>query len=167
MALRTSYSDANLVVDEPLDVTYTKREISGSWGYTSLNVSGTYNRMTEIHRYAKKRFRYVGMTFAAATACRDELKDKFTRTFRACLWNGDAMGGAWYMIDVAGTMPFAEVGLTENDDGSYDVSVSVSEDDVQYSKVGEAFSTRSKFAWERTRRTYGSDGHGNEDETEP
>lgn len=164
MALKTSYSDANIIVEEPLKVTYSTQVISGSWGYTSANVSGYYTRMRENHRYATKRFRYVGMTHSAALACRDDLIEMFTRDFKTSIWNGDAMGGEWIEI-TGGTMCMADVSPEENEDGSYDVLVNVSEDDTKYTKVEVPFYPSVAFATERL-RTYGSDGHGIEDEVE-
>lgn len=164
MALKTDYSDANIIVEEPLKVTYSTQIISGSWGYTSGNVSGSYTRMRENHRYATKRFRYVGMTHSAALACRDALIEKFTRDFKMSYWNGDAMGGEWLSM-TGGTMVMADVSPEENEDGSYDVLVNVNEDDTKYTKVEVPFYPAIAFATERL-RTYGSDGHGTEDEVE-
>lgn len=164
MALKTSYSDANIIVEEPLKVTYSTQIISGSWGYTSGNVSGSYTRMRENHRYATKRFRYVGMTYAAALVCRDALIEKFTRDFKMSYWNGDAMGGEWLSMP-GGSMVMADVSPEENEDGSYDVLVNVNEDDTKYTKVEVPFYPAIAFATERL-RAYGSDGHGTEDEVE-
>ena len=165
MSLKTSHSDENLVVEEPLKVTYSTHVISGSWGYTSANVSGYYTRMRENHRYATKRFRYVGMTYAAALTCRDAMIENFTRTFQMSVWNGDVMGGQWQRM-TGGTMCLADVSPNENEDGSYDVIVNVNEDDVAYSTVETPFYPNVAFATERL-RTYGSNSHGTEDETEP
>ena len=164
MALKTDYSDANIIVEEPLKVTYSTQIISGSWGWTSANVRGSYNRMRENHRYATKRFRYVGMTHAAALTCRNALIAKFTRDFMTSIWNGDAMGGEWLTM-TGGTMVMADVTPEENEDGSYDVLVNVNEDDTKYTKVEFPFYPNVAFATERL-RTYGSDGHGTEDEVE-
>ena len=66
MSLRTTDRDENIVVEEPLNVSYPTTLISGSWGYGSANVSGSYAWMREYHRYATKRYRYVGKTYKAA-----------------------------------------------------------------------------------------------------
>ena len=164
MALKTSYSDENIIVEEPLKVTYSTQIISGSWGWTSANMSGYYTRMRENHRYATKRFRYVGMTHAAALTCRDELIEKFTRNFNMSIWNGDVTDGEWVSMN-GGAMCMADVSPEENGDGSYDVIVNVNEDDTKYSRVETPFYPNVAFATERL-RTYGSDGHGTEDEVE-
>lgn len=164
MALKTDYSDANIIVEEPLNVTYSTQIISGSWGWTSGNVSGSYTRMRENHRHATKRFRYVGMTHSAALACRDALITKFTRDFKTPVWNGDAMGGEWFEM-TGSRMCMADVSPQENEDGSYDVLVRVDEDDTKYSFVEIPFYPVIAFSYERG-RAYGSDGHGTEDETE-
>ena len=164
MALKTSYSDENIIVEEPLKVTYSTQIISGSWGWTSANMSGSYTRMRENHRYATKRFRYVGMTHAAALTCRDELIEKFTRNFNMSIWNGDVTDGEWVSMN-GGAMVMADGSPEENEDGSYDVIVNVNEDDTKYSRVETPFYPAIAFATERL-RTYGSDGHGTEDEVE-
>ena len=164
MALKTSYSDANIIVEEPLKVTYSTQIISGSWGWTSANMSGSYTRMRENHRYTTKRFRYVGMTHAAALTCRDELIEKFTRNFNMSIWNGDVTDGEWVSMN-GGAMVMADVSPEENEDGSYDVLVNVNEDDTKYSRVETPFYPNVAFATERL-RTYGSDGHGTVDEVE-
>ena len=164
MALKTSYSDENIIVEEPLKVTYSTQIISGSWGWTSANMSGSYTRMRENHRYATKRFRYVGMTHAAALTCRDELIEKFTRNFNMSIWNGDVTDGEWVSMN-GGAMVMADVSPEENEDGSYDVLVNVNEDDTKYSRVETPFYPNVAFATERL-RTYGSDGHGTGDEVE-
>ena len=164
MALKTSYSDKNIIVEEPLKVTYSTQIISGSWGWTSANVSGSYTRMRENHRYATKRFRYVGMTHAAALTCRGELIEKFTRNFNMSIWNGDVTDGEWVSMN-GGAMVMADGSPEENEEGSYDVIVNVNEDDTKYSIVETPFYPAISFSTERL-RTYGSDGHGTEDEVE-
>lgn len=165
MALRTSYGDGNIIVEVPLDVIYTTQIIVGSWSYTTaLGGAGYYYRMRESHRYATKRFRYVGMTFGAAKSCRDELKLIFTRSFHTQVWNGAT--AQWNNVPTANSVCMASVELEENEDGSYDVVVNVKEDDMKYGMENESFDPSRVFAVERL-RTYGSDGHGNEDETEP
>lgn len=150
MSLRTTYSDDNLVIDSGLTVTYSKSLISGNWGYTSANVSGYYNYMWELRRVAKQSFRYVGMTQAAAYACRDAMVAKYTRDFRISIWDSTSMGGGWH-DEGAGSMPMAEVAPSHNDDGSYDVIVNVNEDDKRMRKVGDPIYFPSAFAYERQR----------------
>ena len=164
MALKTSYSDANVVVEEALTVTYSQSVVQGSWGYTSANVSGSYSTMRELHRYARKSFRYVGMTLAAAKACRNEMVGKFTRTFNTSYWNADVMGGAWNE-DEGGTIPMADVSLVHDDGDAWSVHVRVNEDDVRYRKVQEVYDYATVFAAERL-RGYGTDGVGTADEQE-
>lgn len=164
MSLRTTYSDENLVVEEPLSVSYSNTLISGSWGYTSLNVSGSYAWMREYHRYATKRFRYVGMTCDAAISCREELRRKFTRTILMHVWDGGSMDGSWNLIS-GGETCLADIRVEYDSADAYNVSVTFNEDDVRYSKPDQVLNYASLFYNERP-RTYGSDAHGVEDETE-
>lgn len=165
MSLRTTYSDENIVVEEPLSVSYTNTLISGSWGYGSLNVSGSYAWMREYHRYATKRFRYVGMTYEAAITCRDALRKQFTRQIMMHVWNGGSIDGNWDLIS-AGETCLADIRVEYDSADAYNVSVTFNEDDVRYSKPDESLSYDSLFDHER-RRTYGSDAHSVEAETEP
>lgn len=164
MSLKTSHSDTNVVVEEALTVTYSQSIIQGRWGYTSANVSGWYSTMRELHRYARKSFRYVGMTYEAAKACRKEMVEKFTRTFKTSYWNADVMGGAWNE-DEGGTVPMADVSLVHDDGDAWSVHVRVSEDDVRFRKVQEGYAYAVVFAAER-QRGYGTDGEGEADEKE-
>ena len=165
MSLRTTYSDENIVVEEPLNVSYSNTLISGSWGYGSLNVSGSYAWMREYHRYATKRFRYVGMTYAAAIACRDALRKQFTRTIMMHVWNGSSIDGSWDLIN-AGETCLADISVEYDEADAYNVSVTFNEDDVRYSKADYVLRYDSLFSNERL-RTYGSNAHGVKDETEP
>ena len=164
MALLQSYSDTNLVIDEALHVVYAMSIIQGTWPYTSANVSGWYNTMRECHRYAAKRFRYVGMTYEAAMNCAADMKEHFTRTFFTSYWNADAMGGGWN-TGTGGTVCMADVTPVHTDADAWDVIVSVREDDVRYKKVSESFYPAYDFGNEMN-RGYGSDGHGKKDEKE-
>lgn len=165
MSLCTSHSDANVVIEEALTVTYSNSIIQGNWGYTSANVSGYYSTMREIHRYARKSFRYVGMTYAAAKACRDELVTLFTRDFKTSYWNSETMGGGW-SDDTGGTVPMADVSLTHDDGDAWSVHVRVSEDDVRFRRVSDGAYPNVLFATERLTRTYGTDGEGTAAEKE-
>jgi hypothetical protein len=164
MGLITSYSDANLVIEEGLTVTYSRRLISGSWSWTSANVTGTYSYMQEYHRYATKSFRYVGMTYAAAKTCRDAMIKYFTRTIKIDVWDDSVMGGGWVTKN-GGTILAATVTLTHDDACMYSVHVRVNEDDTHYTSQSAVVTPSLEFATEQ-QRTYGSDAHGTADEKE-
>lgn len=155
----------NLVIEEALTVTYSNVVVRGSWGYTSANVSGWYNAMREIHRYARKSFKYVGMTYEAAVACRDDMVALFMRKFKNSTWLDATMGGGWVEED-AGEMPMADVALTHGDGDVWSVSVRVNEDDVRWRRMADYASVNVLFADERKNRSYGSNGEGSEDERE-
>ena len=154
MALIATFTrnGSNLVVDSGLVVTYSKSLINGNWSYTSANVSGYYDYMMEYHRRARMSFRYVGMTKAAAEACKAAMIAAYTRTSKMSLWDGTTMGGAW-SDSSAGEMPMAEIATTHNEDGSYDVVVNVNEDDVRMRKTADSPSYSTLFSAERS-RTY-------------
>ncbi|MBQ2630408.1 MAG: hypothetical protein IJG13_12085 [Kiritimatiellae bacterium] len=152
MALLTSHSSANLVIDSGLVVTYSKSLINGNWSYTSANVSGYYDYMWEIHRRARMSFRYVGMTKDAAESCKAAMIAAYTRAFKISIWDYSSMGGAWY-DNSAGEMPMAEIAMSHNEDGSYDVVVNVNEDDTRMRKTSESTNYTLLFSAERS-RTY-------------
>ena len=160
MALRTSYGDRNLVIDEGLCVRYSTATISGSWTYVGGVSIVTVYEMQECHRYATKRFRYVGMTYAAALKCRNDMIDKFTRDIYRSVWSN----GAWARAH-NGKLLTADVHMTPAGADAYDVEVSVNEDDSRLYRVQEPFVQDRAFYYE-SQRTYGSDAHGNADETE-
>ena len=162
-----TYGDRNLVIEEALRVVYSKMKVSGSWGWTSANVSGSYSYMREFHRYATKSFRYVGMTYEVAKKCRDNMVALFTREYKSSVWNADAMGGGWN-DEKMGEIPMADVSLVHDEGDSWSVCVRVNEDDVRYRIVSASATTNPKtiFYDERKTRTYGSNGEGSEQERE-
>ncbi len=165
MGLQSSYSDANIVIEEGLTVTYSRSIIQGSWSYTAANVSGTYDTMRELHRYARKSFKYVGMTYAAAKTCRDAMITLFTRTTKTSYWNGTVAGGGWNDDDGGETLT-ADVSLVHGDGDAWEVHVRVNEDSVRYRLATEAAYSSVVFSHERQTWTYGSDGEGTTAEKE-
>ena len=139
-------------VDTALTVTYSRRTISGSWSWTnSLNGGGTFERMTEYHRYASKRYRYVGMTEAAKNACVSAMNALYTRTAWTNFWQSN---GTWSTATECGRIPMANVTPVSNDDGSWDVEIDVIEDDVRYSHVNDVSDAKYMFNLLETAREY-------------
>ena len=129
MALITHYSAANRVIDTALTVTYTRNRISGSWGWSNgLNGGGTFTAMQEYHRRARKAYRYVGMTDAAKEECVAAMIALYTVDVYTSYWESS---GAWQTYN-AGKDLIADISPQHNDDGSWDVIVNVSEDNVRY-----------------------------------
>ena len=164
MAWVNDYKNAACIVEEGLTVTYSRRKISGSWGWVSLNMSGSWSYMNEYHRYATKSFRYVGMTYDAAKACRDAMIDYFTRKIKIDVWDGSATNGTWVTKD-GGELLMADISLTRGDADEWSVHVRVSEDDTRYTLPDQPFTAESQFVFEQSRK-YWTDGNGVADETE-
>lgn len=164
MSLKTSYSDDNFVLDEGLVVTNSQTIIQGSWTWESISASGSFSRMREVHRYARKSFRYVGMTYAAAKTCKTAMVNAFNRPFKTSVWNGATNQGEW-TVQNGGTIVMADVSIVSAGGDAYDVVVRVNEDDVRMMKVDDTYVYNTVFSTERA-RTYGSDGHGASAETE-
>ena len=137
MAIRTSYSNANLVIDTGLSVWNSVRRIYGNWVWTSGNMSGAETAMWEAHRYARMSFRYVGMTDAAAESCQAAMRAKYARAIRTSRWDGSVLNGQW-IRESGGTVLMADISKAHNEDGSYDVVVNVNEDDVCTAKTASA-----------------------------
>jgi len=164
MSLKTSYSDDNFVLEEGLVVTNSQTIIQGNWSWGSISASGSFAQMREVHRYARKSFRYVGMTYDAAKSCKTDMVAAFTRTFKTSFWDGSVNQGQWN-VQAGGTMVMADVSIVPAGGDAYDVLVRVNEDDVRTMKVETTYSYDTVFSTEKT-RTYGSDGHGATAETE-
>jgi len=158
MSLKTSHSDDNLVIEEALVVTYSNAIITGIWTWESISASGSYERMRECHRYARKSFRYIGMTHTAAASCKTSMITAFTRTFKNSFWNGATNQGAWNVMN-AGTQLMAEVSMVPSGGDAWDVVVRINEDDVRTMKVEDSYYYATVFSDERA-RWYGSNGHG-------
>ncbi len=164
MGLLQKYGTHNLVIDEGLTVTYSRQKISGSWGWVSANMSGSYSWMNEYHRYATKSFRYVGMTYAAAKACQTAMIAYFERTTKINYWYDGCTDGEWKVED-GGSILMADVRLSHDAGCMWNVSVRVNENDVRYSRADESFAAKTQFVHERS-RSYGPDAKGNADEKE-
>ena len=154
MALIATFTrnGSNLVIDSGLVVTYSKSLVSGTWSWESGNMEGEYNYMMEYHRRARMSFRYVGMTKSAAESCKAAMITAYTRSFCASIWDGTTLNGSW-SDSSAGSMPMAEVAMSHNEDGSYDVVVNVNEDDSRMRKTSSSASYSTLFSSERS-RTY-------------
>ena len=139
MAFKTTYGSGNLLITAGLVINYSSKMTNGSWTGTSVTASSgsvTYGYMWEAHRYARMGFRYFGMTKSAANACRDAMIAKYTRTQHVREWSPTAgTMGDWVTNPSDANVLMAEISVEPNDDGSWDVVVTVNEDDVYMSKA--------------------------------
>ena len=143
---------ANLAISEALTTTYSRSVVRGSWTWTAANVSGAFDKMQEVHRYARESFRFVGYTEEAAKLKRDELVSLYTRSFRYSDWDSTVSTGAWDVC-YGGSRVMADIALVHDEGDSWSVNVTVNEDDVRMVKVGVAINYDSLFASEIA-RTY-------------
>ena len=150
MGLLTTYGSANRVVEQTLDVKYSKTRISGNWSWESISLSGSWYYMWECHRYATKQFKYVGMTKSAAETCAAALKTALTRTIRVSIWDGSVNGGAWTRVN-GGTVRMSDVVVRQTVGNMYEVDVSVNEDDVMLAKIDDNPNPSAQFATEDAR----------------
>ena len=139
MAFKTTYGSGNLLITAGLVINYSSKMANGSWTGTSVTASSgsvTYGYMWEAHRYARMGFRYFGMTKSAANACRDAMIQKYTRTQHVREWSPTAgTMGDWVTNQSDASVLMSEISVEPNEDGSWDVVVTVNEDDVYMSKA--------------------------------
>lgn len=111
------WSDQNKITNKALQVQWTMTQI----GY----VGGS--PYFEYHRIATKSYSYIGMSEAAALACRDAKQAQYTRTFTR-----------WYTERGAAYKPtktfkcVANVTMTPDEGGVWRVDIDVNEDQIQY-----------------------------------
>ena len=149
MALLTSASAVDRVVDAHLRVVYARRPIYGTWTYVTLNITTTYTKAWEYSRVATKTYRYVGLTETAAKAKAAELNTLYTRATKVSEW--DSVDGEFDHVD-GGDVPMADIVVQLDEGEAYSVVVSVNEQDTRISlSANESFA--SLFSTE-DQRTY-------------
>ena len=169
MALLTEHSTVNRVIDTALAVNYSKAVVTGTWSkvYAWGLGSETWTRMYEMHRYARKSYRYVGMTYAAAQACEAAMIAYYTReALVPQVW--DSWNGMW-INDTSGAHPkicTAEVSVEHQEDGAWDVIIHVNEDDVRMAMPTYSGDAKNQFPTSVTSRKYDGGPGTDTEETE-
>lgn len=130
MALLTTASEANRVVDTALSVSYSRRRIYGLWTHVGLNVTTVYTSAWEYTRTATKSYRYVGMTEDAARTAAASLVTLYTRSTKVSEW--DEADGEFDVVS-AGDIPMADVVRQHEGGEMWSVVVSVHEQDSRIS----------------------------------
>lgn len=151
MGLLSTATAANRVTERALTVTYSKPRISGAWSWADANVVNTRTQAYEYHRYASCSYRYVGLDFASALDCADDIRAAYTRAFKASEWHGSGEhAGTFQPLDM-GTRLQGSVEVVRDRGHLYDVVVQIDEDDVRLSlDPNESFAVL--FADENARR---------------
>lgn len=141
MALLTTATEANRVIDTALRIVYSRRLIFGSWSWTNgLNETYTINSAWEYMRTATKTYRYVGLDEATAKSVADALVSYYTRATKVSVWNVNSNGQ--FAPISAGDVPMADVVPQHEDGGMWSVTASVNEQDSRMSRSeSESFST--------------------------
>lgn len=141
MALLTTATATNRVVDTALRVVYSRRLVFGQWSWTNgLNESYTINSAWEYIRTATKTYRYVGLDEETAKSVAAALAAYYTRTTKVSVWNVNS-DGQFAAID-AGSVPMADVVPQHEDGEAWSVAVSVNEQDSRMSRsASESFTT--------------------------
>lgn len=133
MALLSTATSANLVIERALSVYYTRVAVKGSWSWVSANVTTTETLAYEYHRYASCAYRYVGMDYTSAKAAADSIRDGYTRSFYISRWQDSGNGYGYFYDFSMGERLQASVEVVRREGHLYDVVVDVNEDDVRMS----------------------------------
>ncbi len=150
MSLINTTGSTSRVIDEMLTVTYSHMIVRGSWSWTSANVSGSYDKMQEVHRYARETVKYVGLTKSAAEAQRDLLIEKYKRSFKISDWNSTVMNGQWD-TRAGGERVMADISMRHVAGDMWEVTCSTNEDDMRMLLVASAVNYDTLFSDENAR----------------
>ena len=166
MGLKTTWGDANKVVQTALAVRYTVTQDSvkvSEWvkanpddAESTLQLYKTYDKpFYRCRRRATKRYSYVGMTEAAAEACAAAKVAQYTRDcFVISITESedtDLMGNNPTVIGTKTTKTCtSDISAERDEGGMWHVTVSVSEDDEKPSLTSPA-DVASLFAAENAR----------------
>lgn len=116
--LETHDNSINKVTQTTLCVRYEAGDFT--WGA----LPGGITSPREVHRYATKRYGYVGMTLAAAQLCAAAKRDKYTRTRKYWTFETD------HFVYHESTRLQADVQVVHGDGDEYHVDITVNEDDM-------------------------------------
>lgn len=129
MGLLSTATAANRITERALTVTYSKPRITGNWSWVDANIPYWRTQAYEYHRYASCAYRYVGMSYAAAKAAADAIRDAYVRAFKVSEWQNN---GRFAPLDM-GTKLQGFVEVVRDRGHLYDVVVRINEDDVRLS----------------------------------
>ncbi len=135
MALLTTATSNNRVVDTAFGVTYARRRIYGTWTKVVLNVTTTYTSAWEYVRRAEKSYRYVGLDKATADTVAAALRSYYTRATKVSEFDtetGSQTYGQFKHVS-AGAVPMADVVAQHEDGAMWSVVVNVHEEDARTS----------------------------------
>ena len=152
MALLTTATETNRVIDTALRVNYTRRKIYGQWSYVNLNMTVTITQAWEYVRTAVKSYRYVGLDEDTAKSVAATLASIYTRTTKVSEFDteqGSPTFGTFKHV-AAGDVPMADVVMQHEGGTMWSVAVSVNEQDTRMSlSASESFA--SLFSAENAR----------------
>lgn len=151
MGLLTSYGEANRVIDQDLDVTYSRQRVYQDYTYVyGIAQLITIHSVWEYHRHASKSYRYVGMDRETANSCAAAMVAKYTRATKISDWNATGSAAGTFSDIDGGDIPMAEVAVVHREGCMYDVQVSVNEEDVR-TRVDVVADVATLFATENAR----------------
>ena len=140
MALLTTATAANRVVDTALRVNYLRRIVFGQWTYVYGIQTITVGSAWEYVRTATKSYRYVGLDEDTAKSLAESLAAYYTRATKISVWNENSDGQ--FAAIAAGAIPMADVVAQHENGEMWSVVVSVNEQDSRMSRsANESFTT--------------------------
>ena len=160
MALLTTATEDNRVVDAALHVTYARRKTFGSWTYVMANVTITLTEAWEYVRTAVKSYRYVGLDKATALSVAAALTQLYTRPTKVSEFDTETESQTYgtFKHVAAGSVPMADVVPQHEDGAMWSVVVAVNETDTRLS-LSALESFASLFSAEE-QRDYDADPDG-------
>ena len=136
MALLTTWTDNNKVIEQGLTITYSVSKTFGTWTATSSTASSAvevYTQAWEIRRFAKATFKYVGLDYTSAKSCAQAMATAYTRTTKVSVW--DPTGQSMYdpeFVDIdGGSVLMADISIQHVEGHMYEVIISIGEEDTR------------------------------------
>ena len=154
MALLTTATATNCVIDQALSIVYSKMRIPGSWSYPGAPGSTiTFDHAWEYSRRATLAKRFVGMTKSAAEAAAAKFRTDYTRDIKASIYDGDTVDTTGiaerFSDESAGTILMTDIAVVHDEGDAYSILVQVSEVDVKMRR--KSYTASSLFTTENNR----------------
>lgn len=161
MALLTTATATNRIIDQSLSVTYSKVRVTGSWSYTSGTSVITVNSAWEYTRRATMSLHYVGMTKAAADLAAAQFRENYERTIYSSYWKASAASLEHFDDESAGKLLMTDIAVVHDEGEAYSVVIQVSETD---SRIRQGNHTASTLFGAENNRDYVFDYPAEEEE---
>lgn len=155
------------IVEEGLDIRYSKTRRYGRWTWTNgLNETYWIGMVWEYRRFATMKVRYIGLTETQANTLKASLDALFTRNTKVSIWNHFAVTDGDFTVVDGGTDKMARVHTFHIEGSVWGVSVFVNETSVRLKR--DSVSASTPFSYEESNWDYelsSSDSSNSEEES--